>query len=99
MQNTKLKSPCAEKWMQNGKTEVGCEFIRFDHKPEGVPGVRRMMKGFTQSYRKHICAGKKSSDVQTAPAGKFPKPYIGYGEWCRLCISRLFNKQKKKTTL
>ena len=32
--------------MQNGKTEVGCEFIRFDRKPEGVQMVRRMVKFF-----------------------------------------------------
>ena len=43
---------------------------------EGVPSVRRVMK-FIRSDLFQIekyCEGKKPSDVQTAPAGKFPKP-------------------------
>ena len=36
--------------MQNEKTEVGCEFIRFDRKPEGVQMVRRMVKFFHNEF-------------------------------------------------
>ena len=36
--------------MQNGKTEVGCGFIRPNRKPEGVQMVRRMVKFFHNEF-------------------------------------------------
>ena len=99
--------------MQNGKTEVGREFIRSDRKPEGVQMVRRMVKffhnefdainswsaPFFKQFLEKIIRGKIRTERRNWTRRGHPKAYRVYAERWSSSVLTYFYRITEKSYL